>query len=90
VGPQLAAFLTDRLLLRSLVDALGSPLNVLLPGTVAGFCAVYRRHRLTGRVYFAHKTNPSSALVRTAEDPAAVGLDVASRLRTRPTVEGGA
>ncbi|WP_458077635.1 Y4yA family PLP-dependent enzyme [Streptomyces sp. EMB26] len=84
VEPPLAALLADGPFLHSLADALGSPLNVLLPEAVATnaarFRAVYRRHRLTGRVYFAHKANRSSALLRrlAAEDPAAVGVDVAS------------
>lgn len=84
VDPPLASLLTDRSFLHSLVDALGSPLNVLLPEVVARntarFRAVYHRHHLTGRVYYAHKANRSGALVRrlAAEDPAAVGVDVAS------------
>ncbi|GAA2450671.1 Y4yA family PLP-dependent enzyme [Streptomyces glaucus] len=84
VEEPLASLLGDVPFLHSLVDALGSPLNVLLPEAVAEnarrFRSVYRRHRLQGRVYFAHKANRSSALVRrlAAEDPAAVGVDVAS------------
>ncbi|MEU9710926.1 Y4yA family PLP-dependent enzyme [Streptomyces sp. NPDC047967] len=84
VEAPLALLLSDRVFLHSLVDALGSPLNVLLPEAlsvnVARFRAVYSRHHLVGRVYFAHKTNRSSALLRrlAAEDPAAVGVDVAS------------
>ncbi|MEV7084452.1 Y4yA family PLP-dependent enzyme [Streptomyces sp. NPDC093085] len=84
VDPPLASLLGNAPLLHSLVDALGSPLNVLLPEVVARnaerFGAVYRHHRLAGRVYYAHKTNRSSALVRrlAACDPAAVGVDVAS------------
>ncbi|OCC14001.1 Y4yA family PLP-dependent enzyme [Streptomyces sp. PTY087I2] len=84
VEPPLAALLADRSFLHSLVDALGSPLNVLLPGAVAEnaarFRGVYGRHHLTGRVYFAHKANRSSALLRrlAVEDPATVGVDVAS------------
>ncbi|WP_221357878.1 Y4yA family PLP-dependent enzyme [Streptomyces beigongshangae] len=82
--PPLASLLGDAPFLHSLVDALGSPLNVLLPEVVAEnaerFGAVYRRHHLAGRVYFAHKANRSSSLVRrlAACDPAAVGVDVAS------------
>jgi diaminopimelate decarboxylase len=82
--PPLASLLENAPFLHSLVDALGSPLNVLLPDVVARnaerFLAVYRRHHLAGRVYFAHKANRSSALVRrlAACDPAAVGIDVAS------------
>ncbi|GFH38175.1 Y4yA family PLP-dependent enzyme [Streptomyces pacificus] len=84
VDPPLASLLRDAPFLHALCDALGSPLNVLLPETVAEnaerFRSVYRRHHLAGRVYFAHKANRSSALVRrlAACDPAAVGIDVAS------------
>ncbi|GAA4798811.1 Y4yA family PLP-dependent enzyme [Streptomyces ziwulingensis] len=82
--PPLASLLGAGPFLHSLVDALGSPLNLLLPEVIAEnagrFRAVYRRHHLTGRVYFAHKANGSSALIRrlAAEEPAAVGVDVAS------------
>ncbi|MEG3628147.1 Y4yA family PLP-dependent enzyme [Streptomyces poriticola] len=95
VDPPLADLLEDRSFLHSLVDALGSPLNVLLPEAVAGnvarFRAVYDRHRLTGRVYFAHKANGSSALVRrlAAGDPAAVGVDVASTEELRHALGSG-
>nr|WP_203593591.1 Y4yA family PLP-dependent enzyme [Streptomyces sp. SID9124] len=84
IDPPLASLLQDEPFLRALCDTLGSPLNVLMPEAVADsadrFRAVYRRHRLSGRVYFAHKTNRSSALVRrlAACDPDAVGIDVAS------------
>ncbi|MFD0318613.1 Y4yA family PLP-dependent enzyme [Streptomyces flavalbus] len=84
VEPPLAQLLEDTPFLHSLVDALGSPLNVLLPDTAAAnaarFRAVYRRHHLAGRVYFALKANRSAALPRrlAVEDPAAVGVDVAS------------
>jgi diaminopimelate decarboxylase len=84
VDPPLASLLGAAPFLHSLADTLGSPLHVLLPETVAAnaerFRAVYRRHRLAGRVYFAHKANRSSALVRrlAAAEPAHVGVDVAS------------
>ncbi len=84
VDPGLASLLRDAPFLHALCDALGSPLNVLLPEAVAGnaerFRSVYRRHHLAGRVYFAHKANRSSALVRrlAACDTAGVGVDVAS------------
>ncbi|AEM83046.1 Y4yA family PLP-dependent enzyme [Streptomyces violaceusniger] len=82
--PPLTGLLDAGPFLHSLVDALGSPLNVLLPERIAEnterFRDVYRRHHLAGRVYFAHKANRSSSLARrlAAEDPAAVGVDVAS------------
>ncbi|MEU4686856.1 Y4yA family PLP-dependent enzyme [Streptomyces xinghaiensis] len=82
--PPLSSLLADAPFLHSLADALGSPLNLLLPDRIAEnadrFRGVYREHRLTGRVYFAHKANRSGSLVRrlAATDPAAVGVDVAS------------
>ncbi|SOD62963.1 diaminopimelate decarboxylase [Streptomyces zhaozhouensis] len=79
--PPLRALLAAPDLLHELVDALGSPLNVVLPEVVASnveaFRAVYRRHRLQGRICFAHKANASSALVRRLADTEA-GLDAAS------------
>ncbi|MEU3225942.1 Y4yA family PLP-dependent enzyme [Streptomyces sp. NPDC006976] len=82
--PPLDSLLRDPSFLYALSDALGSPLNVLVPESVADnvdrFRSVYRRHHLSGRVFFAHKSNRSSALVRrlAACDHAAVGVDVAS------------
>ncbi|MGI5440163.1 Y4yA family PLP-dependent enzyme [Streptomyces shenzhenensis] len=95
MDPPLASLLRDVPFLHSLVDTLGSPLNVLLPEVVAEnaerFRSVYRRHRLAGRVYFAHKANRSSALVRrlAACDPAAVGIDVASLEELRHALSCG-
>ncbi|MFE2053844.1 Y4yA family PLP-dependent enzyme [Streptomyces sp. NPDC059459] len=95
VDPPLASLLGAAPFLHSLVDALGSPLNILLPETVAEnaerFRAVYRRHHLTGRVYFAHKANRSSALLRrlAAEDPTGVGVDVASLAELRHALSCG-
>jgi diaminopimelate decarboxylase len=79
--PPLDSLLESRSFLHALVDALGSPLNVVLPDriavNVAGFRDVYRRHHLGGQIFFAHKANRSSALVRrlAATDAA---IDVAS------------
>lgn len=66
--PPLAPLLESGAFLHTLADALGSPLAVLLPDRIAEnaehFRAVYRRHHLSGSVFFAHKANRSSALVR--------------------------
>ncbi|MCY1142441.1 Y4yA family PLP-dependent enzyme [Actinoplanes sp. Pm04-4] len=68
-------------LLRQLTDGLGSPLNIVLPdaldANVEAFRAVYRQHRLRGNIYFAHKANRSSALLRHLAG-ADAGVDVAS------------
>ncbi|MFE6054238.1 Y4yA family PLP-dependent enzyme [Kitasatospora sp. NPDC056446] len=79
--PRLRSLLEERDLLHTLVDALGSPLNVVLPEQIADnlarFHAVHRKHRLNGRIHFAHKANRSAALVRQLAATDA-GLDVAS------------
>lgn len=81
LSPLLASLLTETDLLHALVDGLGSPLNVVLPeqvrSNVSSFRAVYNRHRLNGTIFFAHKANRSSALVRELADTEA-GIDVAS------------
>jgi diaminopimelate decarboxylase len=68
-------------LLKQLVDGLGSPLNVVLPHrvavNVAAFRETYRKHRLSGHIYFAHKACRSSALLREVAATEA-GADVAS------------
>ncbi|MFF6781222.1 Y4yA family PLP-dependent enzyme [Streptomyces sp. NPDC012510] len=85
----LTSLLDDAPFLHTLVDALGSPLNVLVPERIVEnaerFLTVYRKHHLAGRVYFAHKANRSSALVRrlAAADPAGIGIDVASLAELR-------
>ncbi|EFL18733.1 diaminopimelate decarboxylase [Streptomyces sp. C] len=77
----MASLLRSGSFLQSLVDGLGSPLNVLLPDQIAlnlgAFRSVLRGHQLSGRVFFAHKANRSSALVRRLTTTEA-GLDAAS------------
>ncbi|MFD0352603.1 Y4yA family PLP-dependent enzyme [Streptomyces sp. NPDC127110] len=81
LGAAMASLLRSPSFLLSLVDGLGSPLNVVLPDQIAlnldAFRAVLRRHQLSGRVFFAHKANRSSALVRRLTTTEA-GLDAAS------------
>jgi diaminopimelate decarboxylase len=81
LGPRLRSLLRSPGFLRMLTSALGSPLNVIVPDQIAEnlerFRSVYRRHRLSGQVFFAHKANRSSALVRRLAATDA-GIDVAS------------
>ncbi|MFI9273087.1 Y4yA family PLP-dependent enzyme [Kitasatospora sp. NPDC052896] len=90
--PRLGALLRSADLLHSLVDALGSPLNLLLPAqlaeNVARFRAIYRKHRLSGGILFAHKANRSSALVRQLAASEA-GLDVGSLAELRHGLGAG-
>ncbi|MBT8227457.1 MAG: Y4yA family PLP-dependent enzyme [Dactylosporangium sp.] len=79
-------------LLAGLVDALGSPLNVVLPdqvaANVAAFRSVYARHRLRGTIYFANKASRSSALLRALAATEA-GVDVASLNELRHALGSG-
>jgi diaminopimelate decarboxylase len=81
IDPLTQSVLDDGASLGRLVDALGSPLNLVLPqraaANVTAFRDTYRRHRLGGRIWFAHKANRSSALLREFAATEA-GADVAS------------
>ncbi|BBH67359.1 diaminopimelate decarboxylase [Actinoplanes sp. OR16] len=81
IDPLTQSVLDDGELLGRLVDGLGSPLNVVLPQrageNVARFREAYKKHRLHGRIYYAHKANRSSALLREFAATEA-GADVAS------------
>ncbi|WP_216586781.1 Y4yA family PLP-dependent enzyme [Streptomyces brasiliscabiei] len=90
--PRTAALLDSAPFLHGLVDALGSPLNVLLPDRTADnvrrFRSVLDRHRLAGRIFFAHKANRSSALVRRLTTTDA-DVDVASLGELRHALGSG-
>jgi diaminopimelate decarboxylase len=81
VSGRLALLLAEQSLLSELVDALGSPCNVIVPEQIAAnveaFRGVYRNHHLTGSIYFAHKANRSAAILRHLAVTDA-GVDVAS------------
>ncbi|SFF65527.1 diaminopimelate decarboxylase [Actinoplanes philippinensis] len=81
VDGELRSLLDDHAWLHRMVDALGSPVNLVLPGqaveNVRRFRASHRARHLGGHVFFAHKANRSRALIRrlAAEE---AGIDVAS------------
>ncbi|WP_217213514.1 Y4yA family PLP-dependent enzyme [Streptomyces sp. AC550_RSS872] len=78
---RLRTLLDSPALLHTLTDGLGSPLNLVVPDQLADnllkFRAVYGKHHLSGQVFFAHKANRSSALLRRLAATDA-GVDVAS------------
>ncbi|MFE3558114.1 Y4yA family PLP-dependent enzyme [Streptomyces sp. NPDC059193] len=92
LAPRMTSLLDEVPFLHGLVDGLGSPLNLVLPQefaeNVARFGSVLRRHRLGGRVCFAHKASRSRALVRhlTTTDAA---LDAASLGELRHALGSG-
>ncbi|WP_369393693.1 Y4yA family PLP-dependent enzyme [Streptomyces sp. CG1] len=81
LGRRLRSVLESPAWLHMLTDALGSPLHVVIPDQVVenidGFRSTYGRHHLSGQVFFAHKANRSSAVLRRLAATDA-GVDVAS------------
>lgn len=92
VRGELARLLEQPALLHAWTTAFGSPLNVVLPDEIAAnaarFAEVLTRRRIGGEVYFAHKANRSSALVRRLAATAA-RLDVASLAELQHAVSSG-
>jgi len=86
LAPKLHPFVKEvidnKRLLFELSHGLGSPLNLVFPQLIVEnkqrFLEVFRRHQVLGKVYFAHKTNQSSSLVRQLAIESDSYIDVAS------------
>jgi diaminopimelate decarboxylase len=94
-GP-LQDLLRQDTLLHTLVGALGSPLDIVIPDQLVhnlrDFREIYTRRSLAGEVYFAHKANRSPAFPRrlAAEvDPSPARIDVASLAELRTALGSG-
>lgn len=90
--PAIKRFLADEKLVLSLVDGLGSPLNVLFPEhileTIARFEQVYKERQMQGTIFYTSKPNKSLALKRQAST-AKVGLDVSSHGELKSALASG-
>lgn len=90
--PAIKRFLSNRELVFSLVDGLGSPLNVIFPDhiaeTIAGFERVYRDRSLQGQIFYTSKPNKSISLRKRAS-LTSVGLDVSSEGELRNGLDSG-
>ena len=79
--PVIQRFLKEKELALSLIDGLGSPLNVMFPEnieeTIQRFERVYNERQLQGRIFYTSKPNKSVALKKQAATTS-VGLDVSS------------
>lgn len=92
LGESVQEIIGETDMLSRMVDALGSPLNVLVPHQIVDnsekYREVYRKHHLTGEVYFAHKANRSTALIRELA-ASETGVDVASLEELRHVLAAG-
>lgn len=81
VNAHIRRFLDNRVLAFQLVEALGSPLNIVFPEVLGEnlkeFKAVLKSHGVDHRIFFAHKACASTAITRQLA-LADVHLDVAS------------
>ena len=89
VRPAVVPFIHDRIqlalqqpkLLFSLLDGIGSPLNVIFPqnieDNIKSFQAAYNKNNVRGKIFVSSKPNKSRALLRQAS-LFNVGLDVSS------------
>jgi len=80
-------------LLFELVNGFGSPLNLLFPELIlenkTKFLKVFKKHQILGKVYFAHKTNQSSSLVRQLAMESDSYIDVASVGELKHALQSG-
>lgn len=74
-------FLQDEELIFNLVNAFGSPLNLIFPtlidDNIKSFQDIYKKHVLQGAIYFTTKPNKSNSVVKQAALQN-VGIDVSS------------
>jgi diaminopimelate decarboxylase len=75
-----------------LEQAFGSPLNIVLPESIRQnikeYREVYDKHRISGKIFLAHKANKSEALVKEAEDQG-ICIDVASKEELKDALKTG-
>lgn len=81
IHPAIERFLANKDLVFSLVDGMGSPLNVMFPDhiaeTIDRFEKIYKDRQLQGRIFYTSKPNKSASLKKRAA-LTSVGLDVSS------------
>jgi diaminopimelate decarboxylase len=92
IHPAIERFLNDKALVFSLVDGVGSPLNVIFPDhiteTVDRFEKIYKDRQLQGCIFYTSKPNKSTALKKRAA-LTSVGLDVSSEGELKAALTSG-
>lgn len=81
IHPLIENFLSDEKVVFDLVEAFGSPLNIMFPQNIdeniEAFHNTYKKHQLSGRIFYTSKPNKSISVIRqaTLHD---INLDVSS------------
>jgi diaminopimelate decarboxylase len=92
IHPTIDRFLNNKELVFSLIDGVGSPLNIIFPDniceTIARFEKVYSDRNLQGQIFYTSKPNKSLALRKRAA-LTKVGLDVSSEGELKNALSSG-
>ena len=89
---EVQAFLQNKKLVFDLVNSFGSPLNIIFPDllkpNIEQFEEVFSKLNLSGKIYFAHKTNRSDSIVKKLSTEN-VYIDVASVSELKHALSSG-
>jgi len=81
VSPQIQSFLNNKDYLNGLMKTFKAPLNIIFPDAIKInidlFKEVFKKHEVKGSIYYAHKSNKSSAIVKEILN-SGINIDVAS------------
>jgi diaminopimelate decarboxylase len=86
-------FLAKKPLLFELTHAFGSPLNIVFPQQIVAnfdsFRNVFKEQNILGKIFYAHKPNRSSALVKALSIVPDAYIDVASEMELQHALSCG-
>lgn len=83
----------NKTVLRKLAIAFGSPLNIILPKNICAnirqFENVIKKHRISGKIFYAHKANKSASVMRELTANSNMNVDVASLNELKSALSNG-
>lgn len=86
------ALLADRELIKNIGNMVGYPYSIILPSAVKEnidcFRQVFKKHNMSYRIYFAHKCNQSSAIVKECLH-SGINIDVSSENELKHALQNG-
>lgn len=81
IDEKIKKFIQDKNFVFHLMDAFGSPLNIIFPENIKhninNFQSVFQKHKISGHIYYAHKCNKSSSIAKEVLH-CGINIDVAS------------
>lgn len=89
---EIKEFIEDKEKVLNTLDCFGSPCNIVFPDVmdknINAFKSIYKKYGLSGKIFYAHKCNKSSSLVKQAlyND---INIDVASENELKDALANG-